>query len=225
MITQLLRNRFLISTLLISGFASCNSIDDNTRQQAEITGQAQADRTIDATNRDLDAKSTAMEADLATRQRFFQGVSGTFEGVIAKTESIPENLNIRFILSASVPVYRSSRVRALEEVIADLNGLHLNVEVVQWDDVGATGCNFTGIQPDLNSGNIRLIASDCPNSYSLWLTPPQSDVGTASVSSSSSAIANGLLTANESEASSMSVELDLTHGGSILKSTVNRVGR
>lgn len=218
--------------LLILGFASgCNGVSDTEKQLADINGQAQADRQIQANNEDLKKHIDEAKSELGTRQRFYQGVAGTYEGQITKQDGNAENLKTRMILSPTVPEYDPDRYRTLDEVQSDLKNLALNVEVVQWDpDTGSTwGCFFTNAIPDLNSGTVRLQptqASDCPIAYKLWLMPSTANNGGASgaeVAGNSSAIASALLTQKVAEAGALAVEMDPIKDPNILHFMIKRV--
>ncbi len=193
----------------------CSNYDDQLKQQAEITGAAQAQRQIDATNTDLETKSKAMQTDLDTRQRFYQSVAGTYEGLMDGGKGAYQKLHTRFTLVPSLPPYHTDRVRTLEEITADLNNLHLSVEVVQWDDEtnAAFGCVFGNIQPDLTRGLIQLIAPDCPNAFTLWLGADHA---------SSANLASQLLNSKIMAVPALTVEMDPTRASEIYHFTVQK---
>lgn len=206
-------NTRILLILSLFALSACNGYDEAVRKQAEITGNAQADQTLKITNEDLNKKSQEMEADLQMRQHFFESVSGAYEG--ESVQSASTTFKTRITLSSSVPYFRANRIRRPEEVIADLKALHLNGQIVQWDaSTGATfGCIFTAVQPDLSSGNIILIASDCPNSFSLWL---------GGSSEKSSATAHALIEA-PTKNESLAVEMSPSRSYEIIKFNVTRV--
>ena len=146
---------------------SCNQLDDQLTKQADLTGKATAERTQEVANEDLKTKSLEKEVDLSSRQRFYQGVTGIFMNPKA-TEIKGSKTNFyrhfEFIITATVPPYFGSRIRALEEVIADLNGLKLAVEEKDWDEndvanFGTHKCTFPTVVSEYNTGVITLPAS------------------------------------------------------------------
>jgi hypothetical protein len=170
----------LITRLLIifvtCASIGCTSLDEQIAEQERIRGQVSSAESVMAGNADLERKARAMEADLDRRQRFYQGVAGRFT-----SEAIPEpggqSRRFQVELAASVPPYRSSRVRALEEIIFDLNNLSLTVRVTLVDPAtgGMFPCTFTEVRPNTSTGQIELIAPTCPYTYTFWLLPPGSE--------------------------------------------------
>lgn len=230
-------SKFLIFSSAFLGLIAltgmgCNSLSDSEKQLADINGKASADRQIQANNQDLDKHIDEAKQELAIRQRFYQGVAGTFEGLITRQDGSAQNLNTRMILTPTVPEYDPDRYRTLDELQNDLKNLALNVEVVQWDpDTGSTwGCFFTNAVPDLNDGTVRLQptqASDCPIAYKLWLMPAGANNGGAAgaaVAGNSSAIASSLLSEKMSSASALAVEMDPIKDQHILHFVVKRAG-
>jgi hypothetical protein len=211
-----------LALLLTVGGSGCNSLDDSQKHTADLQ--------IQATNQDLQTKTAAAQTELSVRQRFFQGVSGTYEGQITKAEGASKNISTRLIISATVPKYSSDRNRSLDEINSDLKLLSLNVQVVQWDlDTGATwGCVFMNQPPDIEQGNLGLMDTVCPVTYSIWLMPAGSNNGGAagaSVSGNSSAIAQSLISDQMTVAPALAVEMDPTKEKEIYRFTVKRVDR
>jgi hypothetical protein len=184
----------IICGAMASTALGCNSLDEQIAEQERIRGQVSSAESVNAGNADLERKARAMEADLDLRQRFYQGVSGRFE---SETITLADGQSRRFQLElvASVPPYRSSRVRALEEIIFDQTGLHLSVRVTQVDPVTGTmwPCTFTEIRPNTATGQIHLIDPRCVITYTFWLMPstgeppPAGDPGAVIVAGSAQA--------------------------------------
>lgn len=141
-------------------------------QKARAEGRAQAEAGINAQNGNLAAKSSEMEADLATRQLFYQAVSGTYEGTFG-TET--NERKVRITLVPSLPPYTSGRVRQLEEVTSDLNSLYFRAQVTEWDPrsgLSGMGCNVENIKPDIKRGEVTIASSNCPILYELKISDP-----------------------------------------------------
>lgn len=120
---------------------------------------------------EVDNKSALeMETDLQIRQRFYQGVAGTFEGMA--TGESGTNYKIRILLIPSLPPFKPNRIRMREEVASDLSKLFFNAQVILWNPeskIGAVGCLASGISPDLNKGEVIIASPDCPNVYKILI--------------------------------------------------------
>ncbi|HAZ14664.1 MAG: hypothetical protein A2X86_06250 [Bdellovibrionales bacterium GWA2_49_15] len=153
--------------------AGCNSekSDEKIREVSNIQGQEAARNAIAAERDYVDSKARAAEADLEKRQRFYQALSGTYEGAILVNRS---NFKIRLTLTPSLPRYvPSDRVRTWEEVTADLTNLYFNVQVVQWNpesSFSAVGCLVANVRPDIIKGKINIASEGCPNFYSFQIS-------------------------------------------------------
>ena len=78
-------------------------------------------------------------------------------------------------MSPTIHVVDTNRVRTLEEIQDDLNNLFLIAEVKISDlegSIGAPGCVFQRVKPDIMSGIVRLIDSGCGNTYMVSVTVP-----------------------------------------------------
>jgi hypothetical protein len=116
-----------------------------------------------------------MEEDLMKRQSFYEAVKGTYEG---KLEGTPKDFRIRITLVPSLPPYLPGRVRTEEEIRSDLEKLHFNIQVVQWDsqdELSAVGCLVQGVKPDLINGEIQIASESCPNLYLIKIANPERD--------------------------------------------------
>jgi hypothetical protein len=112
--------------------------------------------------------ASKMEADLQTRQNFYQGVAGSYEGMAISDSG--STYKIRIQLIPSLPAFTPDRIRMREEVASDLNNLYFNAQVLLWSPesaIGAVGCLATEIRPDLNKGEIIIASPDCPNVYKI----------------------------------------------------------
>ena len=211
-----------LATLLMVCGSGCNSLDDSQKHTADLQ--------IQATNQDLQVKTAAAQTELSIRQRFFQGVSGIYEGQVTRAEGASRNFSTRLIISATVPRYGSDRTRSLDEINSDLKQLSLNVQVVQWDqDTGATwGCVFVNQPPDIEQGNLGLMDTICPVTYQIWLMPSGSNnsgAAGASVSGNSSAIAQSLISDQMTDVSALAVEMIPTKEKEIYRFSVKRLDR
>lgn len=77
---------------------------EQLRQQAYREGKAAAEAELAANNANLAAKAHLMEADLATRQLFYQANRGTYEGALATERG---EFKLRITLVPSLPPYTS----------------------------------------------------------------------------------------------------------------------
>ena len=188
----------LVALLVISGslfFAGCSKENDGRMtEKANIEGEAQAQG-----QRKAEAlRALEMETDLTKRQRFYQGLSGTFNGTIKSVQSSgdPIELNVRFNFIPSLPPYKSERSRATEEVIFDLNNLYFTVEVLHWDPKDAPivfDCVFENVKPDLTKGTINLAKDGCSSIFSIFLFEPDTTVPAPDLSSVSQRLASEIL--------------------------------
>jgi hypothetical protein len=167
--------RFSLSMLIVSlvalgtsgVFLGCREkSDDKIKQYTNIQSEIEAANGIKAENENRIKWSSSMESDLQRRQRFYQALSGTYEGNLNISD---EAYSIRITLVSSLPLYvPSDRVRLPEEVAEDLKNLYFNVQVVQWNPnskYGAVGCLVSNVRPDINRGRISVSSENCPNLY------------------------------------------------------------
>jgi hypothetical protein len=160
----------MIFALMLGLSTGCAQDNSKLAENAAIQGKASSEAQIHNENANLARRVGEMEADLTTRQRFYQGVKGMYEGEIQTEGGI---YKIRMTLVPSLPPYDSSRIRTIEEVAADLNNLYLNAHVIQWNptnNLSAVGCRVGHIRPDIVSGEISIASENCPNLYTLTLT-------------------------------------------------------
>lgn len=143
---------------------------DKLIEKARAEGKAQAEDQLRMDNENLQMKSEAMEEDLQIRHRFYQAVRGTYEGSFKTEQGM---YKFRITIAPSLAPYPVGRVRQLEEVSADLSGLHFNAQVIQWNPstpLSSVGCRVEGIRPDIQAGTITIASSSCPNLYLLQIT-------------------------------------------------------
>ncbi len=164
----------------------CNQDPEKLKEKADIEGEAQSK----GQQRNEGGRATKMEADLATRQNFYQALAGIYEGSLvgADANGSPINLSVRLTFVPSLPPYKSDRIRTVDEVTSDLNNLFLTVQVVQWDPVDKDsivfGCTYEHVRPDLTKGEINLAAGDCQSLFKINVfetdptkpTPSQKDI-------------------------------------------------
>ncbi|MCC7442685.1 MAG: hypothetical protein IT285_13705 [Bdellovibrionales bacterium] len=182
----------VLATILVGG---CGQGDDRLVEKAKIEGEAGAEAALTAENENLATKARAMEADLARLHRFYQAVKGTFEGTL-QTEA--GAYKIKIVLAPSLPPYTTDRVRQLDEIVSDLNNLHLKVQVVQWhpsNPLSAVGCRVENIKPDTINGEVTIASENCANLYALTIAAD----GVSSVtdhSTDAGALAHAVLSGN-----------------------------
>lgn len=148
----------------------CGQGDERLKERAGIESEISAKKSIEVENNNRAARAREMEEDLLRRHRFYQALKGTYEGKFA--DETGAQWNIRFTFVPSLPPYKTERVRAIEEIVADINNLYLNVQVVQWSGTrsAAAGCKAENIRPDIERGEVSIATSSCPVLYSLSLS-------------------------------------------------------
>ena len=163
---------YLLTALILGGalVGGCeNQGNERLKEKAQIEGRETAEEETKAQNENLAQKSSEMEEDLKVRHRFYQAVKGNYEGTF-KTEQ--GTFKIKLNLVPSLPPYTSDRVRQLDEIVADINNLYLNAQIVQWNpsnSLSAVGCRIENIRPDIVNGTIDIASENCANFYGLWV--------------------------------------------------------
>jgi hypothetical protein len=140
---------------------------DQLIEKARAEGRAAAEASLAANNAHLLAKAQQMEADLATRQRFYQAVRGTYEGAL---ETERGEFRVRVTLVPTLAPYESGRTRQLEEIASDINRLSFSAQILQWNPqnrLSAVGCRVEDVHPDLVRGEIVIASASCPSFYAL----------------------------------------------------------
>lgn len=164
----------LLSTLIMLTGCDTNKSQDKIKEIAGLQSHQQ----VNAENEYLETRAAELEKDLSRRHLFYQAVRGTYEGVLQSHSE--ENFKIRLVLVPSLPLYVPKRLRALEEIIDDLENLYFNIQVVQWntqDGRGAVGCRVEKVRPDLIRGTLSIASESCPNFYEIQIAPSQEDPG------------------------------------------------
>ena len=169
--------------------------------------------------------ATKMEADLQTRQNFYQGVAGVYEGQAQSESGIIYKIRIRLV--PSLPVFTADRVRMREEVASDLNNLFFNAQVLLWtpeSKIGAVGCRATGIRADLAAGLIEIASPDCPNFYTIRINDSGLISGKVQDSSqdNSARIAQGIMSGKISKAATIFGEIQPTSSSDLLTFAAER---
>jgi hypothetical protein len=200
-------------------------LDDQISEQEKL----RAESTVAAQNEDLATKSKAMEEYLAAQQRFHQGASGRFASDTVATQS-GSNWEFHFEIAATVPPYEGTRVRQLEEIVADINALQLNIRFSQLDPATRAkgGCTFAGIRPYTDSGRIDLIDPTCIYSVTLWLLPSGPVPGSTSsgvLAAGSAQVAEAIKAGRLAEADTIWVELDNSRTAEVITFAVKRTER
>lgn len=164
----------------------CNQNPDKLKEKADLEGEGQTK----GQQRAEGERAALMEKDLATRQNFYQALSGIYEGELSGVDPSgkPLSLNVRLTFVPSLPPYKSDRVRALDEIIANINNLYLTVQVLQWDPVDQDsivfGCTYENVRPDLTKGIINLADAECQSLFNIKVfetdptkpTPTEKDI-------------------------------------------------
>lgn len=205
---------------LVAVTSGCTRGTDALLEKAALEAAVGAQKQISAQNENLGAKAREMEADLATRQRFFQGVQGVYEGSI-KTEN--GDFSVRITLIPSIPRYHVQRTRTLEEVAADISNLHFNIQIVQWNasnSMSAVGCRVEAVHPDLAEGRIAIASENCQNVYLLELADQERDP-----SESAAGIASDLLDGRRSSVLQLVGRVQPSTNAQVYSLSATRVNR
>lgn len=216
----------LITLLAAFTVSGCDQGDERLQEKARIEGEETARRQIDAENENKLMWTEAAEKELALRHRFYQAVSGIYEGVVSGNGT---TFNIRFNISPSLPpLPESNRTRTLEEVTAELNNLFLSVHVTEWTERGmGFGCVFEHIRPDMVNGKISLFSEECQRTFRIsfsdksWEIDPQNlRLATPAVSRD---IARSLRSGDQVILEAFSGMLQASLGASLYKFQVQKI--
>ena len=121
---------------LVAFLSACDGGDSRLREKATIEGEAAARRQVEAENDRLRGWASQMEEELTRRHRFFEGVSGVYEGTI-DVPGLPPS-SIRIILNPSIPRYPDrSRARTIEELSFELSNLNFVGQALTWHQIGS----------------------------------------------------------------------------------------
>lgn len=169
-----MKHTYTLIALVISLWGCAQQDDNRLRERAELEGKA----TVQAEQDVLNERVKKMEADLATRHRFYQAINGRYTGHATAPSGLKYKIKLLFVPSLS-PLPPTERVRTIEEVTYDLNNLHFNVEAISSDltEQVSAGCVFSDIRPDIPNGQIVLISSGCSLTYSMDLSIVDVDSG------------------------------------------------
>ncbi|MBX9766418.1 MAG: hypothetical protein K2X47_04025 [Bdellovibrionales bacterium] len=180
---------FLLSIIGLLGACQGNS---RLQEKAQIEGRASSEAQVDIENGNLAKKAALMEEDLKKRQRFYDGVAGTYDGIMADSQK--QKMNLRLSIVSTVPLVPINRTRTLAEIESDLNNLYLTVYALQWNsqDKVSAGCTFEKVKPDIINGRIELLASACPFLYSLSISVNEKRDAAASVQTSGKVLSGEL---------------------------------
>lgn len=173
----------ILSAALVAGLTGCDQTDQRLIEKARLEGREAAREQIEAENE----RARQMEADLERRHRFFEALTGIYEGEIRLSDGSVNRARVSF--SPSLPRYpRSDRVRTIDELSYEINNLYLNAQVVTWSKLADTegrgselafGCVFEQVRPDLAQGRMHLVSENCKHTYTLYLS--ELDAGTGEI--------------------------------------------
>jgi hypothetical protein len=164
--------RLLLLFVFTLGLAACDKKDSSG---TESHGEKNRQGEIDADNRNLAERAKLAEADLRRRYRFYKGIANDYVGSFQINDN---QYKMKMTFTPTLHVIDTDRVRTLEEIQYDLDNLYLNAQVVVWDvpnSIGTSGCVFEKVRPDITSGEVQLIANECPNRFVVTLTVPGTD--------------------------------------------------
>lgn len=174
---SLVNARILGGFLALSAITGCGTGDDRLKDKARIEGIESAESQVEAENRNRVRLAEQMEEDLEQRHRFFDAITGSFEGEMLTPDGV--KFGTRYTFNPSLPRYpNSDRARTVEELAYELNNLYINAHVVEWSPRRggpdspelAFGCVYEEVRPDLAKGKIVLSSKDCNATYTLYLS-------------------------------------------------------
>ncbi len=161
-----------IFCLLIIAIALSACDQKSSPDDAKERARAEEEAGNDVANENLANRAKKMEEDLRKRYRFYSGVSHDY---FANFNIGNNKYKAKLTFTPTLHIVETDRVRALEEIQEDLNNLYLNAQVVIWSDpdtIGANGCVFEKNRPDITTGKIQLVSTECPNRFAMKLTVP-----------------------------------------------------
>lgn len=161
----------LILIAICLGFSACDN--KSSPDAAKERARAEQETGRDIENENQAKKSKVMEEDLKRRYRFFKGVENNYNGqfLIGK-----DKYQLKMTLVPTIRIIDSDRVRTLDEVQSDINNLAFTVQTATWyikDNFAVGGCIFERVKPDIVTGIIHLASENCPNSFVVTLTSPE----------------------------------------------------
>jgi hypothetical protein len=210
---------FAILTTLIA----CSKNDDRLKEKAALESESSTTSQIRVENDNLASKAEKMEQDLTKRHRFYQAIKGTYEGDIKTNLG---TFNIRITLTPSLAPIPVTRVRQLEEIASDLNGLTLNAQIVQWDQNNANsavGCRMSGIKPDILKGELAISTESCPNLYLIKITERGFSASSIENADVAVRVAGQVLNGDIFEVDSISGQVQPSTNASIFKFVATKV--
>lgn len=228
MINKIIRTRQKMKTTIcllaiLTTLMACSKNDDRMKEKAALESESSTSSQIRVENENQANKAEKMELDLTKRHRFYQAVKGTYEGDIKTNLGV---FNIRITLTPSLAPTPLNRVRQLEEIASDLNGLAMNAQVVQWDPNNtnsAVGCRMSGIKPDIIKGELAISTESCPNLYLIKITERGFVASSVENAEVALRIARQVLNGDLSEVDSISGQVQPSTNASIFKFVANKV--
>jgi len=164
------RLSIVLSTFLLTALFGCQSQDnDKVSERARVEGQAQAKEQTKEEREAIDQRSKEMELSFIKKIEYYEDHAGHFDGTMSKDAL---KFGIRISLFPNLTKPADDRVRTPAEIEADLTLLAYNVQIVQWsleNPAASEGCRVEGLKPDMKTGRLNIISSQCPNSYYLTL--------------------------------------------------------
>ena len=157
--------KIILSILTVVLVASCGDREGDLKDRVGIENQD----AIDKQNQNLKKKADLLQKDLDKMRSFIDAVEGEYLGVM-KTEDY--KFNVRMDISATFPDYDSNHEKTLAELEYELQNLKLNIKYTSWSESSsyAGGCAYPDVQPDIETGLIRVFSEKCPVDYYLYIS-------------------------------------------------------
>lgn len=166
----------LVTFLLFLSLMGCEENDKPPLEWEILSDKSKSEKAIEIENE----LAEQMEIELIQKQRFYQKLEGSYEGVISLGQN--KHINLKFVLMPTIPpvVYNLKRIRTREEIQKDLSNLAFNIQVVQnrsWVAFSENGCQLERVEADPTNGVINISSAECPGFYKLRLAEkdPQSN--------------------------------------------------
>jgi hypothetical protein len=140
--------------------------DERIAEQENIRSREQ----INAQNENNQEWADKMEKDLNKRKYFIKSIEGTFRGDLA-VEGI--DFVIKAMISPSIPISFSDRIRTLQEINYELENMAINLHIKLENprvSNSAVSCTIEGYKPDVDKGMINIISESCKNIFKLLLS-------------------------------------------------------
>ena len=161
-----MKTLMILAITLLSIVGCSKGGDERIAEQENIRSREQ----INAQNENNREWADKMEKDLNKRKYFIKSIEGTFTGELT-VEGI--DFVIKAMISPSIPISFSDRIRTLQEINYELENMAINLHIKLENprvSNSAVSCTIEGYKPDVDKGMINIISESCKNIFKLLLS-------------------------------------------------------